>query len=148
MAFNPYMPANYNPFPINGGYNTAGQYIPQYGTYGQQQRQDTQSTYYVHGIEGANAFQMPPGVNKVTLWDEDKDQFYVKGYDNNGIPRVLAWNDYQPHIAEPEPVQQTQQINLEAYATKEDLNNAFNKFLSELTIGANGRIVRQNEHDA
>lgn len=144
MAFNAYMPATYNPFPTAGGYNTAGQFVPQYGQPMQQQRQD-QQTYYVHGIEGANAFQMPPGVNKVTLWDEDKDQFFVKGYDNNGIPRVLAWNDYQPHVSEPEPVKEIQpNIDMSKYVTKE----YFDKMLSELSIGANGRIVRQNEHDA
>ena len=134
MPINPYMPATYNPYA-----NMAGQFIPQY-----MQKPQEQQYYYVHGIEGANAFQMPPGVNKVTLWDETNDQFFVKGYDNNGIPRVLAWKDYHDHVAEPEPVKQTvPQIDLSKYVTVDDLN----KMLGELTIGANGRIVRQNEHD-
>lgn len=142
MPFNPYTPATYNPYPMtNGGFNTAGQFIPQY----YQQKPQEQQNYYVHGIEGANAFQMPPGANRVTLWDEDKDQFFVKGYDNNGIPRVLAWKDYCDHVAEPEPVQQpVPQVDLSKYVTVDD----FNKMVGELIIGANGRIVRQNEHDA
>ena len=140
MAFNAYnMPVGYNPYPN-------GQFVPQYGNYNQfQQKPQDQQYIYVHGIEGANAFQMPPGVNRITLWDENNDQFFVKGYDSNGIPRVIAWKDYHDHVAEPEPTPQPQQkIDLDKYVTKDDLN----KMLSELTIGANGRIVRNNEHDA
>lgn len=118
---------------------------------------------YVHGIEGANAFQIPTGYFKAILWDEDNNSFYVKGYDTNGIPRILAWNDYSPHvIEEPEPVKNVSEVDMKKYATKDDIKEMinsldlsgfmtrrdFDKALAELSVGERGRIVRINEPDA
>lgn len=102
--------------------------------------------YYVHGIEGANAFQMPMGVNKVRLWDEDLDQFFVKGYDQNGIPRILGWFDYSQHVVEEPKTEQnaSSTIDLSKYLTKED----FEKAIAQLCVGERGRIVMNHEPDA
>ena len=99
---------------------------------------------YVHGIEGAYAYSMPPGENQVILWDDTEDSFYVKGYDNMGKPKVLAWNDFRPHVENKKPQQQQRQVDMSQYLTKKDLD----KIISQLTIGEQGRIVRVNEHDA
>ena len=123
---------------------------------------------YVHGRAGADAFQMPNGVNRVILWDDEVDRFYIKGYDNTGRPRVLADNDFGPHV-EPNIPENQNGIDLSQYATKEDIkalmNEAvgsiklpnlscyvtvsdLNKALSELSVGNGGRIVRTNESNA
>ena len=102
---------------------------------------------YVHGIEGAYAFPMPAGVNQIILWDDTVDSFYIKGYDNMGKPKVLAWNDFHPHVEEQKPSPEPaapQPIDVSKFVTKDDLNEA----LSQLSIGESGRIVRVNEHDA
>ena len=107
-------------------------------------------------------------MNRIVLWDNDYDRFYIKGYDNNGRPRVLGDFDFQPHV---EPETATPQIDLSAYATKADIANMIEdsmkkisqnqpnmgKFvtmkyldqaLSELSVGNGGRIVRNNESNA
>jgi len=122
---------------------------------------------YVHGRAGADLYQMPPGINMVRLWDDEDNRFYVKGYDNNGRLKVLDDNDFTEHI-EPEPTTPAN-IDLSAYATKDDIqqmiNNAlsnvqipnsqtfvtqsqFNNALSRLAVGNGGRIVMNNEQNA
>lgn len=157
--------------------NTAGNYAWGGGYQNQQpQPQPWQNnndhyvyTDYVSGRAGADAYQMPPNVNKVWLFDNDNDRFYVKMYDNNGRPRVMEDNDFVPHV-EPEPTsQQIPQIDLSPYATKADLEQLLNnvmksihmpnlsdyitkndleKELSGLSVGNGGRIVRANESNA
>lgn len=97
---------------------------------------------YVHGIEGAHAFPMPQGVNRIILWDDTVDSFYIKGYDDMGKPKVLAWNDFTSHVEE--KTEPAEPENPSEYVTKE----YFDKVLRELKIGEKGRIVRSNEHDA
>lgn len=119
---------------------------------------------YVNGRAGADAFPLQYGMNSAVLWDTESKRFFVKGYDNNGIPRVLEDNDYTPHV-EPETAHQ-EMTDLSVYATKEDIQNMiasalsnvqspkmsgyvtkkdFEKALSELTVGAGGRVVREND---
>ena len=130
------------------------------------QQQIVDERIYVTGRAGADAYPMPQGVNMLILWDNDADRFYIKGYDNNGRPRVLADNDFQPHV-EPEPIQPN--IDLSNYPTKDDIQHmiseAFNNItlpnmssyvtqkelnaaLSNLAVGNGGRIVRNDEPDA
>lgn len=141
---------------VNYGYPTGiGQQGVNYGNV----PNNTNNVYYCHGIEGANAFQIPPGLDKVTIWDEDLNSFYVKGYDNNGIPRVLAWNDYHPHVVDENKApsvdtsifatkddikQMIDSIDMSAFLTKKDLDKA----IAELSVGERGRIVRNHESDA
>lgn len=119
---------------------------------------------HVNGRAGADAFPLPMGMNVVVLWDTDSPRFFVKGYDDNGIPRVLEDNDYAPHI-EPEVPQQVG-VDMSAYATKEDIQamiaeafsnmpapnmsgyvtkKVLDKALSELTVGSGGKVVRAND---
>ena len=119
---------------------------------------------HVNGRAGADAFPLPMGMNVAILWDTESHRFFVKGYDDNGIPRVLEDNDYIPHV-EPE-VTQPVGIDMSAYATKEDIQamiaeafgnmpapnmsgyvtkKAFEKALSELSVGAGGKVVREND---
>lgn len=107
-----------------------------------------QKLEYVHGIEGANAYQMPFGVTKVILWDNDVDSFYIKIIDEMGRPRVVAWKDFVDHV-EPEP-KESSPVDMGKYVTKEDLaglmtKTDFEKVLSELMVGVGGKVVRSNE---
>ena len=100
---------------------------------------------YVHGIEGAYAFPMPQGISKIILWDDTNDSFYIKGYDNMGKPKVLAWNDFVPH-SEPEKKETTVTTNVDTsnFVTKEYLDHV----IKQLSVGERGRIVIASEHDA
>ena len=132
--------------------------------YNQMPQQSSDGRVYVNGRAGADAYPIPPGLNEIILWDTEGKRFYIKGYDNNGMPRVLADNDYAPHTA-PE-VQAQGNVDLSSYATKEDIKNmiaeAFansaapnmagyvtreemDKAFSGLMLGNGGRIVRSNE---
>lgn len=100
----------YNSMPATGYPNYAQlQQTQNYQQMSQPQPQQVNGSNglpYVHGIEGAHAFPMPQGVNRIILWDDTVDSFYIKGYDDMGKPKVLAWNDFTPHVEEKvEPVE-------------------------------------------
>ena len=114
---------------------------------------------YVHGIEGANAYQLPVGITRQILWDDENPRFYIKALDEFGRPRIVADNDFQPHV---EPIKQEPvQMDFSDYPTKKDIEIFLDKFnasnfvtkdyldsvLDKLTLGAQGRIVR-NESDS
>lgn len=170
---------NYANYPVQNQYvgmrntNTVPQQsMPNYG-YPQPQMTQAQDNRfqlvdYVSGRAGADAYQLPNGVNNAILFDNDNQRFYIKGYDNNGRPRVLEDNDFNPHVEpEPQPVQAN--IDLTAYATKDDIKDMitnvisnlsipnvsnyvtrkeFYKSLSELTDGGSERNVKNNESNA
>lgn len=133
----------------NNGYNT----MPQ----------QTDNRVYVNGRAGAEAYPLPQGVNLQVLWDTDAKRFYIKGYDNNGMPRILEDNDYKSHV---EPENQSKKVDMSRYATKDDIKNMiadafkkykapnmngyvtvdeFNRGLSELCVGSGGKVVRAGE---
>lgn len=152
--------APYSGVPVNNYFDTFNQ-----GNFNRQSFQRvSDGRTYVNGRAGADAYPMPNGVNVIVLWDTEAKRFYVKGYDNNGMPRVLEDNDYSGHV-EPEPAPQST-VDLSNYATREDIKNMiadafrnisipnmtgyvtqydFDKALSELSVGNGGRIVRTNE---
>lgn len=151
MANNPF-----NPYPTYG-YPTINQPMMRY-------QQNPYEPQYVTGIEGANAYQMPPGVGQMILWDTDSDCFYIKKLDEIGRPRVVAWKDFSDHVI-PAPENQNgsdaqQSVDMSVYPTKKDLEDMlekynmtnyltkdeFEKALSQLCVGERGRIVR-NELD-
>ncbi len=157
---------NYNPYMTqNQVVNPRINYNQGWGVgYNQMPQQSSDGRVYVNGRAGADAYPIPPGLNEIILWDTEGKRFYIKGYDNNGMPRVLEDNDYIPHT-EPD-VQPQGNMDLSAYATKEDIKNmiaeAFSnatipsmvgyvtkdemdKAFGELTLGNGGRIVRMNE---
>lgn len=114
---------------------------------------------YVTGIEGANAYQMPPGISQMILWDTDRDCFYIKKVDEIGRPKVVAWKDFSDHV---EPLENQNgsmaqpAIDMSVYPTKKDLEDMlekynmtnyltkdeFEKILGQLCVGERGRIVR------
>jgi len=145
---------------INNIYNPNPYAMPNYQTYNPIQQVAPQvarmDNVYVTGIQGANAYQMPPGVQQMILWDADMDSFYVKKLDEMGRPKVVAWKDFHDHVVEQEP-QVTQQpapqidisailskIDLSKFLTKDDLDKA----LSELSVGEKGKVVRNNEFNS
>lgn len=139
----------YNPYStVTTAYPNYAQ-VQQFQNYQQTQQPQPQTVQngsnglpYVHGIEGAHAFPMPQGVNRIILWDDTVDSFFIKGYDDMGKPKVLAWNDFFPHVEE--KTESVESGDSSEYVTKE----YFEKVLRELKIGDKGRIVRSNEHDA
>lgn len=166
-----YQPGNQFQYQPNtaGNYAFGAGYQPLQNQSQQQANDHYVYTDYVSGRAGADAYQMPPNVNKVWLFDNDTNRFYIKSYDNNGRPRVMEDNDFAPHV-EPEPASnQIPQIDLSPYATKADLEQMFSnamknvqlpnlanyvtqndldKALSGLSVGNGGRIVRVNESNA
>ena len=163
---NGYQMGNY---PINSyqanNFNQPQVQVPQM----QQPQVQADDRVFVAGRLGADTYQLQPGVNVQVLWDDDADRFYIKGYDEKGRLRVLGDFDFQPHIEKDTPQSTT---DMSAYATKDDIEaivteivtdalkkskqntnkyvtvDAFNKALSELSVGSGGRVVRANESDA
>jgi len=163
---------------INNGVNNAGWNAAGFNAAGGGYQQNgfnpmppqADGRIFVTGRAGADAYQLPPGINMQILWDDDNDRFYVKGYDESGRPRVIADNDFQPHV-EPEVV--PQDIDMSKYATREDINSMiteaikeavkktktpnlsnyitkeyFDEQLAGLCVGSGGRVVRADEPDA
>lgn len=162
-GFNNYYGMNSNGVP-NGVPNAIPNYVvsPYYNSNVPQNmgyQQATLPLVYVHGREGANAYQLPQGVTKQLLWDDEMNRFYIKALDEYGRPKIVADNDFFPHVEEPKS--SPQPSDLSDYPTRKDLEDFLSKFdtsryltredlaeeLSHLCLGAQGRIVR-DEHDA
>lgn len=131
----------------------------------QVQQQQADDRIFVAGRLGADAYQLPHGVDVQILWDDDVDRFYIKGYDERGRQRVIGDFDFTPHVED-----DSQQVapDMSKYATKDDIRNMIsdaikksknnnsnyvtmdflNKTLSELCVGNGGKVVRMNESDA
>lgn len=147
------------------GYNNYG--VPQYPyavpSIGYQSVASQNQLVYVHGIDGANAYQLRPGITEQILWDDEKDTFYIKKLDEMGRPKIVAWKDFFDHV-EPEHIESqesVQTVDMSKYLTKDDLLSTLDKLgfsniltksdldraLSELTVGVGGKVVRVNELD-
>lgn len=122
----------YNPYAGYGAYQAYPQVPQQYAQIPQSNNQPSQNVFqYVHGIEGAYAYTMPIGVDKMLLWDDTENRFYVKGYDEMGKPKILADNDFQPHV-DKKPAKE-EKMDGSSYVTFDYLN----KVLAELKEGKN-----------
>lgn len=140
---------NYNNYGNYGGYTTVPPRVAAWGnTYqngmGMQQmpQQSPDGRIYVNGRGGADAYPIPQGMSSITLWDTEGNRFYIKGYDNNGMPRVLEDNDYSAHV-ETEKMQQAP-FDTSAFATKDDIKNAIHEAFSNLSMpNMNGYVTRQ-----
>ena len=125
------------------------------------QQQSSMPLVYVHGREGANAYQLPPGVTKQLLWDDEVNRFYIKAIDEYGRPKIVADNDFFPHVEEPKNNAPGSNVDMSDYPTRHDIEEFLSKFdtskfltkkdlddaLNNLVLGAQGRIVR-NEPNA
>lgn len=145
----------------NGGWNRTNGNGAGFGynygnSFGNQNVQPFQRIY-VNGRAGADAYPLPQGVNEIVLWDTEAHRYYVKGYDNNGIPRVIEDNDYTPHV---EPVREEMTItkddiramieeavagigkpNMSGFVTQKELNRVINR----LCVGNGGKVVMGDE---
>jgi hypothetical protein len=126
------MANNFNPYQNLYSYNPVYQTPVSQNPYNQ---------IFVVGIEGAKAYPLPNGVT-ATLWDSEKNLFYIKQVDAVGRPSIVKICEYNDYV---EPTSQ-QQMNSN-YATKEDLSRYLtkedlDKALSELSVGEKGRVVR------
>lgn len=121
---------NNNLYGVSPGYGQI-----RYDPYGGYTPQPQMALIYVHGIDGANAYQMPPGVTKVILWDDEVDSFYIKALDDMGRPKVIAWKDFVDHVIPQAPEQPVADTSM--YITKADLK----QYLSQLYVGERGRIM-------
>ena len=94
-------------------YNNYGErsaYQPPYNNY--QQQQPINGIVSVAGIEGAKQYQLPPG-SRVTLFDQERDLFYLVTTDDAGYPSITTYQ-YEEVKQQEEPIQ--------SFATKEDFN--------------------------
>lgn len=139
-------------------YANQGYPIPQQPQPSQYPMQQGTQLHYVHGLAGANAYQMPPGVTEDILWDDEKDSFYIKKLDEMGRPKVVAHKDFFDHV-EPETPPEPEKQDLSKYVTREDLaqmlsqidlssfltKDHLDKILNELVVGERGKVVRKHE---
>lgn len=91
---------------------------------------------WVEGIEAARVYPFPPGWPAdvaITLWDINEPVFYAKAKDIYGRPTPLkkaryTWEDTVPAL----PGQSGAQINLDGYATKEELQAMETRILDSM----------------
>lgn len=70
---------------------------------------------WVQGEAGAKSYLVAPG-NTVLLMDSERQTFYIKSTDMNGIPKPLEIYDYAVRKTEPEP-----KPDMSQYVTKDEL---------------------------
>lgn len=97
---------------------------------------------FVQGIEGAKAYQMPVGFDKVVLWDTEQDVFYVKALDQIGRPFIAKTCSYQDcETPKPQAEAQAPQVDMSNYISKEQLESV----LGRLYVNPQGRIMLSDE---
>lgn len=117
------------PYSYNQASPTQQSYqMPAYPTYSQQTHVNN-SMIWVQGIEGAKAYNMPPGTlpgTAIPLWDSEEQCIYIKVFDASGIPQPLRILDYTERAPQPDP-------NSSDYITTSQLNDILDKKFAELT---------------
>lgn len=89
----------------------------------------------VTGIDGAKAYQMPPN-SVAALFDDSYDIMYVKSTDGAGFPTIRIFDFYEHK--EETPVQQ-QPVNVENFATKQELETLENEIKQVKEMLSNGK---------
>lgn len=119
---NPYMPTmpgQFSTAPYMQGINAQTQaQMPQFNAQ-MPVSQPSNGLIRVTGIDGAKAYQMPPN-SVAALFDDSYDIMYVKSTDGAGFPTIRVFDFYEHK--EETPVQQ-QTVNVENFATKQELQN-------------------------
>lgn len=125
MAYNPYLPTNYNP----------NYFLP----YPQQQNQNTNSIVWVQGTEGAKAYPVGAG-NNVLLMDSEESVFYIKSSDQSGMPMPLRIFDY---------TERTEQKEIETnFVTKDELDKTIAELMADLKKKpAKKKTIEEEEDD-
>lgn len=135
---NPYMasmPGQFNASPYMQAMNTqAPSQMPQFNAQ-MPVSQPSNSLIRVTGIDGAKAYQMPPN-SVAALFDDSYDIMYVKSTDGAGFPTIRIFDFYEHK--EEAPVQQ-QPVNVESFATKQELENLQNEVKQVKEMLSNGK---------
>ena len=125
------MPNFNNYYGVPNGYPVNPNGIPQAGQAYYGIPQQSLPLVYVHGREGANAYQLPPGITKQILWDDEDDRFYIKSLDEYGRPKIVADNDFCPHVEAIKPSttnNPSENIDFSVYPTKKELEDFLSKY--------------------
>lgn len=96
----------------------------------------------VTGIDGAKAYQMPPN-SVAALFDDSYDIMYVKSTDGAGFPTIRVFDFYEHK--EETPVQQ-QPVNVENFATKQELETLENEIKQVKEMLSNGKQSVPEQH--
>lgn len=135
---NPYMPTMPGQFNTSPYMPNMNQQIPsQMGQFNAQMpvQQPVNGLTRVTGIDGAKAYQMPPN-SVAALFDDSYDIMYVKSTDGAGFPTIRIF-DFFEHKEEA-PVQQ-QPVNVENFATKQELETLENEIKQVKEMLSNGK---------
>ena len=135
---NPYMPTMPGQFnPSNYMQNMNTQAPSTMAPFGSQMptTQQNNGLIRVTGIDGAKAYQMPPN-SVAALFDDSYDIMYVKSTDGAGFPTIRIFDFYEHK--EEAPVQQ-QPVNVENFATKQELENLQNEVKQVKEMLSNGK---------
>ena len=122
MTYNYYQqPYGYTPIAPIPAYNLPSQQQPNYSN------NANNGINWVQGEAAARAFRINPG-EKVLLLDSEKDVFYIKSNDINGMPLSFRTFEYKEVFSEPSKnVSQASQENTQFITKKE-----FEERISEL----------------
>ena len=97
---------------------------------------------FVQGIEGARAYQIPYGFDRVALFDTENDIIYLKAIDDMGRPFIMKAYEYiETDIPGPQAATQVPQIDTSNLISKEQLES----ILSRLYVNPQGRIMLSDE---
>lgn len=124
------------------GYQPAQMVYPQQPVQQSQQQQPQTSPnnqIFVDGIEGAKAYPLQYGTTAV-LWDASQPLFYIKQVDMQGRPSIAKVCQYEDYVETQQSGQAEPAPDLSQYATKEYID----KLIEHLSVGAQGRIVRND----
>lgn len=134
---NPYMPGVAGQFNPSQYMQMMNQQPSQMGQFNAQMptSQPSNGLIRVTGMDGAKAYQMPPN-SVAALFDDSYDIFYVKSTDGAGFPTIRVF-DFYDHKEEA-PAQQTS-VNIENFATKQELENLQNEVKQVKEMLSNGK---------
>ena len=97
------------------------------------QRPMSNGIIWVQGIEGAKAYQLQPNSNVILMDSENDNKFYIKVSDNVGMCTLRRFR------YEEETDTATSSIDLSAYVTKAELEDAIRRIKNEQSVSTNAK---------
>ena len=91
---------------------------------------------WVQGIEGAKGYQIPNRANILLLDSENEDTMYIVSADDVGMRKMRMF-----HFTEVE-VKQPGQVDMDKYATKDDVRNIILEMLSAKEAATNDEVIQ------